>query len=239
MSQLTNYIQKELDKGFSKDLISKKLLQAGYAQQEISESFSSLKSAEPLLRRKPAETIHQEYHIKWSKLVFALLAAAVLVFFGLLLFQYKASLSSVPVEKGNACDGITDVQERDVCLLQLAADGQDVCEKIQTPLFVASCQNKIWEFNPCLYRSFLGENIDTCLYQLALETGDVHHCFGLESNQSNCFFQVAQYHNDPSYCSGDVTCVARLALVDGDVSLCDTLIGRSQQLCYNKYTEQV
>ena len=88
MSQLTNYIQKELDKGFSKDLVTKKLLQAGYTQQEISESFQSLKSAEPLLRRKSIEMPHMEFHITWGRWVFGILAVLLVAIFGSLIYLY-------------------------------------------------------------------------------------------------------------------------------------------------------
>src|SRR3989338_3956607 len=132
MSQLTNYIQKELDKGFSKDLVTKKLLQAGYTQQEISESFQSLKSAEPLLRRKSLEIPHMEFHITWSRWVFGILAILLVAVFGYLIYLYEGELPTFEeVSVTSSCDGLA-VEEKNICLLQLAQQGAISCTSLST-----------------------------------------------------------------------------------------------------------
>src|SRR3989338_2574362 len=139
MSQLTNYIQKELDKGFSKDLVTKKLLQAGYTQQEISESFQSLKSAEPLLRRKSLEMPHMEFHLKWSRWVFGILAIVLVAVFGYLIYLYEGDMESIgEKEPVIISEGIEEeifscgfAEDRRVCITQLALqqDNITICEK--------------------------------------------------------------------------------------------------------------
>ena len=145
MSQLTNYIQKELDKGFSQDLISKKLLQAGYSQQEISESFQSLKSAEPLLRRKSLEIPHMEFHITWSRWGFGILAVLLVAVFGYLIYLYEGELPTFEeVSVPSSCDGLA-VEEKNICLLQLAQQGEDVCDQLSTDVLKTLCTEKYWE----------------------------------------------------------------------------------------------
>lgn len=238
MSQLINYIQKELDKGFSKELIREKLLRAGYTKQEIQESFASLKAAEPLLRRKFPDTIHTDVHVRWSKWVFPLLAIALALFFGYLLFLYIEEKPAV--EEVSACEEFSDAQERDTCYLELAAGGEEVCEKIASEAMQASCKQKIWKMNPCIYQMLLGEDYASCASETALETGDTQHCFGLDEKTSSCLYEVASLNNDISFCQKDFTCILQLAIAQKEPEACIIFEDRTElsALCYDNYAER-
>ena len=236
MSQLTNYIQKELDKGFSKDLITKKLLQAGYTQQEIGESFKSLKSAEPLLRRKFADTLHLETHIQWSKWIFGLLAIIVVIILGFLMYQYKGELSSYQEQDVSSCDSLSD-REKDICYLQLSATGEDYCSAIQNMAIKTACDERVWETNNCTYELFIGNDYDKCLYQKAVETKDTKYCT-MQEEHSDCLLQLALDAGDNSLCEGDGYCLFNYATEKKDITVCESLAGMFQYQCYDAYAAE-
>lgn len=227
MSQLTNYIQKELDKGFNKDIITKKLLQAGYTKQEIQESFTSLKAAEPLLRRKFLDTIHTDVHVRWSRWVFPLLAIGLLVFFGYLLFLYIEGRPAV--EEVTACDEISDVQEKDICYLQLAAGGEDVCDKLKNSAFKRACSGKIWETDSCLYEQFIEQVSESCKIQLGEEDCE------RQEDYVGCITELAVENNDPELCQGKASCITQLAISNKDGSFCTTYLSLSSEECIDDY----
>lgn len=236
MSQLTNYIQKELEKGFSEKLIKEKLLKAGYTKQEIQESFASIKGAEPLLRRKLPDYLHADVHVRWSKWVFPLLALCVAVFFGYLIYLY--AVGEVGVEEVvTDCDVLVDGREKDVCYLQLASRGEEGCAKIVSDLLRVSCEQAVWERNDCVYDMLVGENYRACLYEKAIESGDTSVCIGLEEKRSDCFFAIAEQKNDVSLCKNDLGCVLNMAISQKDASLCVAADARTQTqaLCYDAY----
>lgn len=239
MSQLTNYIQKELEKGFSKELILKKLLQAGYTKQEIEESFASLKRAEPLLRRKLPDYLHTDVHVQWSRWVFPLLALLVAVFFGYLVYLY--AVGEVGVEEVvTDCDALADGREKDVCFLQLASLGEEGCAKIVSDLLRVSCEQSVWERNDCVYDMLVGEDYHACLYEKAIERGDASFCIGLEEKRSDCFFAIAKQKEDVSLCKNDFGCVLNMAISKKDASLCVAAdeYTQVQALCYDAYAKE-
>jgi hypothetical protein len=221
MSQLTNYIQKELDKGFAKDLITKKLLQAGYVQEEITESFKSLKTGEPLLKRKFVDTIHEDAKVIRSKWLFPILGVLLLIVFGYLIFHY------VEIPSGTECDNISDIEEKDICYLTLAAEGEDVCEKIVSSSIQLACTEKLWETQQCVYEKIIGEVSDTCK-----EPTD---CKKTE-DYTQCITELAIEQKDVGVCEKKMRCVTVLAIEMNDGSLCNEL-RREKQYCTLKYFE--
>lgn len=235
MSQLINYIQKELDKGFSKELIREKLLRAGYTKQEIQESFASLKAAEPLLRRKFPDTIHTDVHVRWSKWVFPLLAIALALFFGYLLFLYIEGKPAV--EEVSACEEFSDAQERDTCYLELAAGGEDVCEKIASSALQSLCTQKIWTASDCSYDFILGKNTSACLFNKALETKDTTYCY-MQKEHTDCLYSLAVAAQESSFCGIDGACLFEYALEQNDVRACAAIQDIFQWQCYDAYAEK-
>ena len=236
MSQLTNYIQKELDKGFSQDLISKKLLQAGYTKQEISESFQSLKSAEPLLRRKSIEIPHMEFHVKWSKWVFGFLALVLVAVFGYLIYLYEGEITlPKPIEE-TKCDTLTSLEEKDNCFLELAANGEEVCEKIHSFALKTSCEDKIWKTDTCSYLIITGKDYKQCLWDKAIETKDATYCSKIIDQRSECFYQLAFELHDASVCQFEFTCYQEYAVATKEREVCALIWDKGLiKECYNFY----
>lgn len=234
MSQLTNYIQKELDKGFSQDLITKKLLQAGYDKQEITASFKSLKSAEPLLVRKAIDSIHLDSKVKWSKFVFPLLAIVVVVVLGYLVYQYQGAL--LPSEEVSSCIGL-EGNEKDLCYLQLSAAGDESCSEIENLAVKTACEQKIWEHDNCSYAFLLGNGYGECLFQKAIETKDTRYCT-MEEDHSDCLYTLALAVGNSSLCEGDEYCLFKYAIQKKDTTACDSLQGMFQYQCYDAYAAE-
>lgn len=225
MSQLTNYIQKELDKGFSKDLVTKKLLQAGYSQQEIGESFQSLKSAEPLLRRKAIELPHMEFHIKWSRWVFGIMAIILVAVFGYLIYLYEGALPTFEeIEAPSSCDGT--VEEKNICLLQLAQDGEDVCDQLSTEVLRSLCTGKYWEKDTCNFNFLVTKDTtqrEQCLWDQAVATQDASYCTRKVHDKIECLVQLAQDTGDAGVCGQYRKCYTQYALLIKDDSICEML----------------
>ena len=243
MSQLTNYIRKELDKGFSQDLITKKLLQAGYDKKEISESFKSLKSAEPLLVRKTLDTIHSDVHVQWSKWVFPLLAILVVVFLGYLVYLYQGTSFVVPNEgEISPCINLTG-GEKDLCMLQLAEQGVITCDSLSTQILQTICSDKMWETHKCDYEFILSKNTtarEDCLLQEAIATQDVSYCERKINDKATCFFQIAQAAQDPSLCSHSTECYNQYAIFSQDISVCDfNTEDFEKEQCKENYTNNI
>lgn len=230
MSQVTNYIQKELDKGFSKKQITQKLLQAGYSQQEITESFQSIESKQPLLTRKLPDTLHTDHHVKWSKIIFPILGIAVLAFFVILVWQY----SSVFVPSPSPCEQVTSQEEKDRCILELAALGKRDCTGLQSTIFIAACEQKLWETDKCTYTLLLGGDVNACLLQQAIETKDTTYCTRMEEH-SDCLYQLATAAEDYTLCAGDGQCLFKYAQEQQDVSACAEIKTMFQWQCYDAY----
>ncbi len=191
MSQLTNYIQKELDKGFSKDIITKKLLQAGYTQQEITDSFKSLKSAEPILRRKFADTLHLETHIQWSKWLFGLLATVVVLVLGFLVYQYSGELPSLPA---TSTQEEAEPVEEDLLQKEIAA-----CDFAEDRVFCIT--NLAIEYDD----STICDIGVSCTASLAAAQKDGSLCLSLAEKwkQESCLSQYYELTGDPTYCTSD------------------------------------
>ncbi len=243
MSQLTNYIQKELDKGFSKDLITKKLLQAGYSQQEISESFQSLESAEPLLRRKSIEMPHMNFHITWSKWVFGVLAIVLVAVFGYLMYLYDGELPAFEeVEVPSSCDGLS-LEEKNICLLQLAQQGEDVCNQLSTEVLRSLCTDKYWEKDSCNFNFIINKDTaqrEQCLWEQAVATQDGSYCTRKVHDKIECLVQLAQETGDAGVCGHYTSCYNQYAVLSKDAQVCDTILeDYEKQTCIDFYTNNI
>lgn len=243
MSQLTNYIQKEQEKGFSQDLITKKLLQAGYNKQEIAESFKSLKSAEPLLLRKALDTIHQDTHVKWSKFVFPLLAIFIVVALGYLVYQYQGEFPSLPTStEPDSCDFPT-IEEKNICLLQLAQQGEDVCDQLSTPVLKTMCTEKYWDKDKCNFEFLVSKNTtsrEDCLWKQAVTTQDASYCNKKVHDKIKCLVQLAEETKDASVCSSFLTCYQQYAVLSKDIAVCESLFDDyEKELCASYYANNI
>jgi hypothetical protein len=237
MSQLTNYIQKELDKGFSKKLITKKLLQAGYDTKEIKESFKSLHTHEPLIRRELDHT-HYDVHIQWSKWVFPLLAVCVALFLGYLVFMYATQdVSFVDVvdivdDKEVGCATLSSVPEQDICFLRLAAQGEDVCDQLSSTVFGTACDEAFWDTNVCLYEQLIEDVGEECTVLL-----NENVCRDAE-DVSLCLGELAVSKKDATLCDGQISCLVYYAVEMNDGSVCTEYASTRSTYCTARYYEE-
>ena len=202
MSQLTNYVQKELGKGFAKKRIAEKLLQAGYTQKEIEESFASINSAEPLLRRALPEIHGAELQVRMSKWIFPIIAGAVLVFFAVLLIFYMKH------------EGVVEerVVEKIVSLEDCSISPTN-SEDCQTQVKQSQCQQQEDYFG-CLTNLALQENepqlcnkSEQCIITLAIAQKDGSLCKTYLKSPSACARDYYKATGDASYCVlGDLEC---------------------------------
>ncbi|MFA6888637.1 MAG: hypothetical protein WC254_04020 [Candidatus Woesearchaeota archaeon] len=235
MSQLTNYIQKELDKGFSKDLVTEKLIQAGYTKDEINDSFKSLKSAEPLLRRKLSDTIHEDTKVLRSKWLFPIIGILVLIVLVYLVFQYVDVTE--PIISKTRCETL-EGYDKDICYLKAAAEGESSCDKINGTFYKTLCEQKFWETNECDYKIFIGEDKEQCLLQKAIETQDPTYCVKKIHNEIDCLFKLAQDTDNPAMCDNELWCYQQYAVFKQDSTLCELHpIEQERKFCYTYYNE--
>jgi hypothetical protein len=239
MSQLTNYIQKELEKGYAKKLITKKLLKSGYNKQEIAASFKSLDTSEPIVKRKVLDHTHFDVHVQWSKWVFPLLAIGVGLFLGYLVFLYATGDVTTNVEVTD-CDDIVDSHEKDLCLLDLGKEDPEACVLIQEVVLQTACSKAVWEEDPCLYEFFKGGDREQCLWDLAVETGDNSYCMKKVVDRTECFVMLVEATGDVSLCENELFCYPEYALIIEDPSICDNAPDEGfTDSCYRYYNQSI
>ncbi len=228
---MTNYIQKEIEKGFSQKLILEKLLQAGYTKQEIKESLRSLKKSEPLIKRE-SDLLLSDVHVQWGKWVFPILAILVLLFLSYLIFLYTSGKNtSIVIEDGTGCNVFEDARQKDICLLHEASSGKDVCDKIMNPVFKTACVEQFWNTNRCLYESMTEEVSQYCEQEFEQEK-----CISVE-NEIQCLVSLAIEWNNPQLCNKNYDCIVNLAIKTYDGTLCHNYLDAKQELCSTTYAQ--
>jgi hypothetical protein len=215
MSQLKNYVEKELSRGFSRDVIKRKLLSSGYNEKEVDETFSILKEKpEILVREQHIEESRNKLntHLKKTNIIFA--AIVILVIFALsylivtYYIAYDQRIVNVPIiEDIEAIEDqmipqTTETQDKecsiaeDKCLYALAinTESSEPCKIASNPI---ACEiNIAFELNnPNLCTHW------TCFIRYAIEKDDPEACNGLEDNkQENCYLEYAMEYNNEEYC---------------------------------------
>ncbi len=218
MSQLKNYVEKELSRGFSRDVIKRKLLSSGYDEHEINETFSILKQKPDILVR---ETHLEESrnklnnHLKRTNLIFAGIVIIVILALSYLIVTYYVAydqkVDNIPFIDNikTTEDSTTETQDKDCgvaedkCLYALAINSESSgpCEKAYNPI---NCEiNIALELNDaslCTYYS--------CFIRFAIERDYPEACEGLEENeQENCYLEYAMEYNNEEYCPEELfTC---------------------------------
>jgi hypothetical protein len=232
MSQLTNYIEKELGKGFSKDAVKAKLLKVGYTKEQIQQSFAAVEGKQDTVVVEPTKSIPK--HIAWRKIwtIIAIIGVIVLVSVGLLfvnnLFSDGFSLSSP------SCDDAVG-EEKDLCYLEYAKENDDVthCASMGTSGLKAYCEEEGWNRDDCSYATITGAE-DACFVQMAIQREDSTYCYR-STNVVECLKKVTLTLNDVKFCWLSEECVAAVALEWKDDSLCETLPRGTEKNCFQKY----
>ena len=233
MSQLTNYIEKELGKGFSKDAIKSKLLKVGYTEDQIKQSFATVEGKRDTVVVEPKKSIPRQ--IAWRKIgmIVGIIGIILLVSVGLLfvnkMFSEGFSLSSA------SCDDVIG-EEKDLCYLEFAKENDDVsvCNSIVSVGLKMFCEQKQWEEDDCSYEGYLGA-LDRCILDKAIVEKDTTYCYQMPDIDA-CFKDVASGANDVSFCRMRIGCVSSFALERDDPSLCSSpLIAEFEAVCLRQY----
>ncbi len=216
MSKLTDYIEKELKKGFSSDKVKQTLLKYKYPENEVNEALKEVQSAEfPQHRwKKP---------VFWE--IFGVIVAVILVM--LLLFfpsqkEIEKEINKVVVPQ---CDNLLPA-ERDVCVLKLAAQQNDtaICGVIGDLSKQIDCYQQVWANDQCRYEELVGEDADECYMEKALKTINFNFCLKTK-NPQNCLEQLFVIKKDKSVCliNNNIYnqgCINYLINSTNDASLC-------------------
>ncbi len=150
MNPLIAYIDKELKKGFSKDLIAKKLKTAGYTSEEIFEAFHTYE-----IHRLSTGTSKEKTHHP-HLILFTIIGIGIIV--GILLTStalqnsIKGIFSEKTITTEKDCKGLA-FKEKEQCLLQLAAlyDDTAFCTNITSKVMKYECKTQVWNKNYCNY----------------------------------------------------------------------------------------
>ncbi len=236
MSQLTNYIEKELSRGFSKELIKQRLLQAGYSEQAVEDSFKVLEGkSEVIVRKQPIDTIHHDHKVIVSKILFGALAIGLLVGLSILLMNVMKQQTSEPKpeELIAHCLNLT-IEEKDACILLYAKEEQtiEVCSFVTHQGLKTLCDEKQWERTDCTYDTMSGAGAE-CMIQKAITEG-IGYCYQT-SNPNTCKEQVAIQTNNMSICGEDPECKGKYAIAKNTPEICENLSSTDKKLCYRTY----
>ena len=243
MSQLTNYIEKELSKGYSKDLIKQKLLKAGYKQEVIEDSFHLIEGKKDFIVRKKHhfyDSIHLDPHVLRSKWLFPVIGIVCLIVLVVLLLS---NIDFSEIDKGEdlleTTVSISDCKKlsgdgKDICILELAKQTDDIeyCDELFNEGLKSFCVNKGWEQNTCSYESLIGERED-CLKTKAIENSDDNYCY-ISEDVNTCLVEMSVSLNDVKYCDEVPECVGGVAAETNNIGLCDEIESKAQ--CYREYS---
>lgn len=232
MTKLTNYIEKELKKGFSQQQIKTVLLKYGYDEQLVDEAFTEVSHHE-----FPQHTLEVPH---MGKMMFGIAMAIIIamaVLFSItfvqrnyldkdvFLEQYQQEQAALAANllKTTSCKEIENVDERDLCLLKLSAEKNDVsyCDAIETFGILADCKAKIWEKDACRYLDVVGEDSFDCYIQLSLTQNSIKPCYHT-NNFTSCLNKVFTKTNNKEICNNDTRCIIELARISKDETLCES-----------------
>lgn len=171
MEQLPAYIEKEISKGFSEELIEKKLSQAGYTKEEITKAFQGYHQHHHY-KRYIDKIVEQETKHKWLFAVLAIIALILFTLFVVLLLfriDWEAAWENAfPSEKQEPtkekdCQEYTH-KDKERCLLQVAAlyDDPSFCVNMTSKVMKYECNTQVWKKNYCNYLILTNQSTNEC-----------------------------------------------------------------------------
>ena len=224
MSKITDYIEKELKKGFSAEKIKETLIKYKYPEKEVDEAISQVKE-------------HEFPQHKWKKPLFWEMVAGIagLIVLLFLLLAPDGFLGATYNEINNGielkedvditvpeCDGLA-IEERDICILQLAKEknDSDFCSAIINTDLKLDCSLKIWQFNECMYLELINIDNNECLLKEAVQSKNIDYCYKTNKVDS-CILTILQV-NPEINCRNDDYCLMLAANVSKNVGYCSTI----------------
>lgn len=174
MDPLVKYVEQELKKGFSEDLIKEKLVQSGYTEQEIVFALRDYYTKQHY-HKFIDKIVEEETKHKWLFAVLAVLFIILTVFFITTLFvsldwitvleNAFPSAETVSVEPTQESDcSIFSHREKEQCLLKVAAYTQDTsfCTNLTSKVMKYECKTEVWNKNYCNFLILTNQSTAAC-----------------------------------------------------------------------------
>jgi hypothetical protein len=166
---LVAYIEKEIQKGFSEELIQEKLEKAEYTKDEIVHAFSSY-HRHGHYRKVIGHVVDKEAEKRWAVVVLALFVVVLFVVLVFLAVQYidLASFESEEVvridpQEESDCS-IFSHRDKERCLLKVAAyqDSTTFCVNMTSKVMKYQCTGAVWNTNYCNYLILTNRSVADC-----------------------------------------------------------------------------
>ncbi len=174
MDPLVKYIEQEVKKGFSQDLIKEKLVQSGYSEQEIVFALRDYYSKQHY-HHFIGKIVEEEAKHKWLFALLVVLFIILAVFFittFLLSFNWNAVLQNafpssetVSVEPTQESDcSIFSHRDKERCLLKVAAYTHDTsfCTNVTSKVMTYECKTEVWNKNYCNFLILTNQSTVGC-----------------------------------------------------------------------------
>jgi hypothetical protein len=151
MNPLASYIDKEVRKGFSRELITEKLKQANYNHEEITDAFHDYETQ----LHYGIQPIEKKHHSHLFLIIIIILG----VVFGLLIASTALQdeikdimTSKKEITTEHDCRNL-EFKQKEQCLMQLAAlyNNTLYCTNITSKVMKYECKTQVWNKNPCNY----------------------------------------------------------------------------------------
>ncbi len=207
MSQLKNYVEKELSRGFSIDVIKRKLLSSGYDEQEIDETFSIIKQKPDILVREQHiqdSRNRLNTHLKKTNLIFATIVIIAIFALSYLIVTYYVAYD----QKVESIPFISDIKTTE----------DSTTQESQITVEEGDCPQANFE----------------CFYNKALETGNSEYCQGT-TRPIECEIEISTKFNNANLCTYD-ECSISFALENNYPEACENLESEEKERCYLRYS---
>ena len=174
MDPLVRYIEQEVKKGFSEELITEKLAQGGYTPQEIQFAFRDYHSKQQY-HNFIHTIVEKEAKHKWLFAVLGLFLIIILVFllttllvsinWKIVLENAFPSQETVSVEPQQESDcSIFSHRDKERCLLKVAAHTNDIsfCVNMTSKVMTYECKTEVWNKNYCNFLILTNQSTTSC-----------------------------------------------------------------------------
>lgn len=174
MDPLVKYIEQEVKKGFSEDLIKEKLLQSSYTEQEILFALRDYHTKQHY-HKFIDKIVEEEAKHKW---LFALLVALFIIlavfFITMLLLSFdwntvlenafpsSETVSVAPTQESDC--SIFSHRDKERCLLKVAAYTLDTsfCANLTSKVMKYECKTEVWNKNYCNFLILTNQSTAAC-----------------------------------------------------------------------------
>ncbi len=171
MDTLVTYIKKELEKGFTEELITKKLIQTGYTEKEINKAFRQYHRHEQY--KKTIGRVVDGAEKTWTILLLWVIAIILLTILVVLFVQYVGVdwnalfqiKKTVLVEPETEADcTVFSHRDKEQCLLKVAAfqDSTAVCVNMTSKVMKYECKTEVWNKNYCAFLILTNQSTAGC-----------------------------------------------------------------------------